>query len=183
MDPMLLAHELAHTLGGDDLYTTMGGYFQYVWELMGNNFGQQGTPGDGVLWGQAGMGDANRNGVIDRFEYALQPESLTVVDCHAKLTQKNTLEVTTHVGAVEGAIAKKALMMPVKVALPEVPAEKELAYGDTLVFDSTEVDLAALGQKPAVKVRVTGAFSYTDTALKRVHLQLDSTLDVPLEKP
>jgi hypothetical protein len=182
-DPMLLAHELAHTLGADDLYTTMGGYFQYVWELMGNNFGQHGAPGDAVLWGQCGMGDTNRNGVIDRFEYAIAPESLTVVDCHAKLTQKSTLEVTTHVGAIEGGLARKALMLPIKVALVETPAEKELAYGDTLVFDGSEVDLAALAQKSAVKVRVTGAFAYTDAAFKRVHLDLDSTLDVALEKP
>ncbi|MBI5535848.1 MAG: hypothetical protein HY898_24225 [Deltaproteobacteria bacterium] len=181
-EPFLLVHELAHTFGGDDLYTSMGGSFQYAWELMANNFGQLGPAGDGVMWGQLGFGDVDRNGVIDLFEFAQTPEGLDVTKCTARLTQKSTLEVAVELAAIEGGVAKKATILPVTVSLPQVAVQKELANGSVLVFDETEVDLAKLGQMSILQVRVMGSFAFTDASFERVKLILDETLEVPIEK-
>jgi hypothetical protein len=50
------------------------------------------------------------------------------------------------------------------------------------MFDASEVDLAKLGQMSSLKVRVMGAYAFTDASFHRVKLTLDETLDVPIER-
>ncbi len=65
-----LTHELAHNFGCRDLYTTLGGLFQWSTDLMTSREGQNGSfSGLQVCRGEMGWFDLNGNGIIEVKEF------------------------------------------------------------------------------------------------------------------
>ncbi len=185
-EPLLLAHELAHTFGASDLYLDLGGQFQYLFDLMGNNLGGFGPPEDGVLWAEIGLGDLDRNGVIDGFDVAAHPEALVVAALEAFLTDKRSLEIHLRLGGLEAGGVGRVIVNQLDLALPEFALQRDVYDSrDTKVvaFDEHEVDLDRLATAPAVAVRVQATLPTTDRNFARKWLTLDETVSVPLVRP
>ena len=180
---VLLAHELAHTFGAMDVYTDLGGAYQLKTSLMGNNNGAFGPIDDQVMWGELGLGDVDRSGVIDLVEHAAYPDALVPWGVTARYVgTKNTLEVEATVRATEGGQVKKVLLGGWVLALPDFGVEREVLFDGVTVFDATEIDMEALLAAETVSVRVVATHTFTDAAFVRQTLVLDETVAVPLTK-
>ncbi len=180
IDMYLFTHELIHTYGARDLYLDLGGTFQYLNDLMGNNLGARGVPELGVAWGEILWGDLNRNGVIDQFEYAVYPDSLIATDLKAQISSKGGLEVRASVLGIEKGVSKKLDVRRITIELPEYKTDVKVIPGSTVVFTPPQVDLDAIQQKGSVQVRVVASYTYTDSNFKRVERKLSSENDVML---
>ena len=180
IDMYLFAHELTHTYGAQDLYLNLGGKLQYLHDLMGNNLGRYGKPIFGVSWGEIMWGDTNQNGVIDVFEFAIYPEKLISTNHHAKLTNRNTIEVGLDIAAMENGQQKRLLLKEYKVELPDYKASAPSWPGRTIVFDSQQVDLADVRKKGTIKIRAIAEYIYTDKqfARKKLILSEDKVINV-----
>lgn len=185
MNPYLLAHELAHTFGASDLYLDAGGKFQYQKDLMGNNLGGLGEPKDAVMWGEIGLGDIDRNGVIDLAEFAAFPEGLDIENLTANLTYKDSLELSFSFVGFEGNVAKRVVLSNFRLELPEYNTGRDVSdyrRVKMVVFDSHELDLMTIAQRQKIMVRVSAELSFTDRDWKRKTLKLDKTMTVPVGK-
>lgn len=179
-DMYLFAHELLHTYGASDLYLDLGGSLHYLIDLMGNNLGQYGTPGMGVAWGEILWGDANRNGVIDTFEFAVYPDSLVATGLTARLASKGSLEISANVKAMEQGVEKRIMLHRIEVELPEYKAKVTMALGGTYALTPPQVDLDAIRNKGSVKLRVNASYWFTDRSFKRIERKLSFEKDVKL---
>ncbi len=174
----LTAHELAHSFGATDLYLDMGGRFQYILTLMGNNLGGYGFPEDKVTWAEIGLGDIDKNGVIDIFEFAKFPESIEIRDIKANLTYKDTLEISFDPYLLENNNLKKGIFYKFYIELPEYNAIREIYADTTTVFDQYEVDLNKIREAGKIKIRMVTTYRYSDRDLKNIVLNFDKTFDV-----
>lgn len=182
-NPYLLAHELAHTFGASDLYLDLGGRFQYVLDLMGNNLGGLGTPNDGVMWGEIGLDDLDRDGIIDLVQFAAFPEQLRVENISANITYKNTLEVTFSFSALESGLWKRVVVNNCSVEVIGFGALKACSENrrkKIFVFDEYEVDIAALKAKSTIEIRVSATETFTARDWSRKTLTFSETFVVPL---
>ncbi len=181
----LVTHELAHSFGASDLYVDLGGRFQFAQDLMGNSLSAPPLPGDGVLWGELGFADIDRNGVIDIAEFAAFPESLELAESTATLTTKGTLELHWQfVGRASG-VPKRLVIPKFQLDLPDFPAvavvEGNVPWRDKYaVFDGTQVDLAALAQAGHVRVHIVARHPFSRRDWSRAVLTLDTVVDLPV---
>lgn len=176
----LFAHELAHTYGSTDLYLDQGGKLQWLYELMGDNLGKFGTPSFHVARGEVLWGDSNRNGVIDVFEFAAYPDSLVATDLKAELTQKNSIEISAGIMAMEKGVKKKIFIKRMTIELPEYKQESSGLPGSTLVWVDGPVDLAAIRKKGTIKVRVKASYTFSKSDFSRKTITLSFEQDVPV---
>ena len=180
IDMYLFAHELAHTYGATDLYLDQGGKLHYLFDLMGNNLGRYGYPEFAVAWGEMLWGDANRNGVIDVFEFALYPDSLVATKIKAQLSPKRTLEVTASVAAVEKGVQKDLFIRRITLELPDYGSSYQTTPGQTMVFSLRNADLEDIRKKGSVKVKVIASYIFTNQKFERKEVKLASTKLVTL---
>ena len=180
-EPFLFAHELGHTFGASDLYLDLGGHYQWVLALMGNNLGGFGYPKDTVMWGEIGFGDHDRNKVIDVFEFEWFPEAIEVTSLEAVLTKKGTLEIR-----FEFRSNKRKLFLPdFAMRLPDFNVSRDMHLGaqkKVVVFDENEVPLDSIRQQGTVKVEISAELRYTDKAWQRKVLSLDKTFEAEVKE-
>lgn len=74
--PAISTHELAHTFGATDRYFDAGGQLQYGNALMSTVTRPLRQLEDAVFWGEAGLGDLDRDGELDALGFSRAPESL-----------------------------------------------------------------------------------------------------------
>ncbi len=176
----LTAHELAHSFGATDLYLELGGRFQYAFTLMASNF-SWGIPEDRVTWGELGLADINRNGVIDLFEFARFPEEIVVEDIRAQITRKETVEIGYKLYLLEGGIKKKGIFLSSTIELPEYNVLQELYNDDTYYsFDKYQVDLDKIREKGSIDIRIRANYKYSDRDFNKRVLSFDKTFTVPV---
>ena len=176
----LTTHELTHSFGASDLYLDMGGSFEYATSLMGNNLGGFGFPQDKVMWGEIGLSDINRNGVIDLFEFARFPERISVENIRAKLTQKESVEISFEPYLVENGRNMKGVFLMYHLELPEYNQIIDIPEPFT-AFDQYQVDLNKIRETKKIKVRISIDYKYSDKDFKRQNLNFDKTVDVDVE--
>lgn len=176
--PYLLAHEMAHTYGASDLYLDLGGSTWLRGALMANGWGIADPPEDLVTWGETGLSDLDRDGVVDLASYLGSPEVLELVFLKAALTAKEALEVTLSVGGRQGGRTGRVLVPVLLMELPESGASREvrdLRWRKVVAFDGHEVDLEAVGQRGRVTVRVRVELPVTTPDFRREVRVLDVT--------
>lgn len=176
----LTAHELCHSFGASDLYLDMGGSFQYATSLMGNNLGQIGFPQDRVAWGEIGLSDVNENGVIDIFEFARFPESIVIENIHAKLTQKESLEISFEPYLIERGRKMRGVFLMYHIELPEYNQIIDTPE-PFIAFDQYQVDLKKIRETRKIKVRIVINYKYSDNDFKRKALNFDKTIEIDVE--
>ena len=182
INDQLMVHELLHTFGASDLYLTLAGRLQYLSDWM--SVGSINVPDRqaGVAWAEIGMGDMNRDGVIDLFEFARYPSSLTLVKAAGTITGKDTLEVTADIRGEEAGVAKRTLIRDMLVMLADGSGTKTLRPGTVAVFEGgKEVDLAAIKASGSIDLRFQASLRFTDAAFRRQTLTLDVTQTVPVK--
>lgn len=180
IDMYLFAHELAHTYGATDLYLDQGGKLQWLHELMGNNLGAHGVPLFHVARGEILWGDANQNGVIDAFDYAVYPDALVAKGLKAAMTQKSSIEITADVKAMVGGVEKDLLLRRMTIELPEYNQSSTGVPGRTTVWVDGPVDLDAIRQKGTIKVVVKATYTFSKKDFTRQTLTLNFTKDLPV---
>ncbi|MCA9519104.1 MAG: hypothetical protein KC635_29415 [Myxococcales bacterium] len=179
----LLAHELGHGFGGDDLYLTLGGLFEWHDDLMGNDLAAPPLPGDGVLWGQSGFADVDQDGVIDAARFATAPDALRLVAPTAVVTAKGTLELDFGVAAVEGGVDKAVVLRRVRVRVPAASFDADVVDQrptKVLVFDGTQLDLDAVRAAGELEVGFEARHRFTGADWERHEVVLDETLTLPV---
>ena len=177
LEPFLCAHELAHTFGASDLYVDLGGHYQWVIGLMGNNLGGLGYPQDVVMWGEIGFGDHDRNQVIDVFEFEWFPEEIEVHSLKAVLTRKRTLEIRFEFSANH----KKLFLSDFSLRLLDFNVSKEVHLGaqkKVVVFDEFEVPIEKVKKEGLVRLVISAVLRYTDKDWQRKELLLDKAFEV-----
>lgn len=179
----LMVHEMLHTYGANDLYLDLGGRFQYLFDLMGNNLGSYGEPEFGVSWGEVRWSDVNRDGVIDLFEYPRYPDAIIITKTDALLSQKDTVEITVKLATTEKGVTKRLLLRNFEIELPDYNNVKRTMFtsNPTTVFHSKEVDLAAIRKQGSIKVRVRATIHYTAPDFSRKTVQLDEVKTIPVK--
>jgi len=181
--PYLLAHELGHAFGATDLYLDLGGSLHYAFDLMGNNLQPEPYPEDGVIWGQVGFGDVDRDGVIDIAQHAAFPDSIDLADVSATLTKKNTLEVAFRFVGLEGGVAKDVVITDFHVTLPVAGYDADTYHPfrvKRVIFDGTQVDLDALRTAGSLELGVAARHRFTDRTWQGVTRTLDTTRTIPI---
>jgi hypothetical protein len=176
--PYLLAHEMAHTFGASDLYLDLGGSTWLRGGLMANGWGIADPPEDLVTWGEMGLSDLDRDGVVDLASFLPAPDVLEVVRWNAALTAKETLELTLAVGGRQGDRSGRVLVPVLRLELPEHGATREvrdLRWEKVVAFDGYEVDLDAVGRRQRVTVRVRVELPVTTGDFRREVRVLDLT--------
>lgn len=176
--PYLLVHELAHTFGASDLYLDSGGTTWLRGALMANGWGIADPPEDLVTWAEVGLGDLDRDGVVDLASYLECPDQLSMVVWRASLTAKETLELTLAVGGRQGDRTSRVMVPLLTVELPDHGAVREvrdLRWEKTVAFDGHEVDLDAVRQRGRVTVRVRVDLPVTTADFRREVRVLDLT--------
>jgi hypothetical protein len=192
----IATHELAHTFGATDRYFDVGGTLQYGGALMSTVDRDPPELGDAVFWAESGLGDVDRDGMIDALAFSRAPERLVVTDVSVDANKNNrTLLVRVRVGAEEGGAARVVIPREVRVELvgagastsmtidghrPGVaPGERDryatsLRAGDEITGAAFD-DLVA-AKKARVRVRIDHA--YTTPAFERKVVSFDETVDV-----
>jgi hypothetical protein len=187
-NPYLIAHELAHAFGATDLYLTLAGRYQYAADLMGNYLSSPPDPGGGVAWAEMGYGDADKDGVVDIAAFEPFPESLVVREAEAVVTERNSLEVSL---ALRGAGADSEGRLVIDALTYEVQGHPLAGQmwpawtgGDRLqvVFDGTQVDLAAALAAGVFRMRVAGSLAITGADWERRTLVIDEVVDFPVRR-
>lgn len=179
----LLAHELGHLYGGaDDLYLTSGGELQWRSALMAGakvpGGPQAPLPSDAVLWGAVGWGDVDRDGVIDIFQWPLDPVALKAGPLSATL-HSDRLAVVAPLVAVEPGGDEVTFRVPtLQASLPEHDVVAATLIGHVLTFKHGKLDLNAIAKAGTVKVRLQLDWSYTRSDGQRVTLSMDQTQTV-----
>jgi hypothetical protein len=182
----LLAHELGHSFGANDLYLDLGGVFLYPHDLMGNSLSGPPHPGDRVAWSEMGFGDIDRNGIVDVVELAAFPEELLVLDAEAVITGRRTIEISWEFGAREGDEIKQVLIPHYAIDVPAAEAHIEQSGAGRrklIVLDETQLDLDAVAAAGEIEVIVSGKLSFTDRDWSYRTLVLEETLPVPITVP
>ncbi|MFO0751221.1 MAG: hypothetical protein U1F43_36940 [Myxococcota bacterium] len=181
--PYLFTHELGHSFGANDLYLDLGGVFHYILDLMGNNVGGGTYPTDGVLWGEVGYSDRDRDGVIDLVDFAAFPESLAVADLTATVTRKGALEIAWRFVGTESGVARKVIVDDFHAVIPAAHYDADNympGTGKHLSFDSTQVDLPGLQAAGSIDVSLRAELRTTDRNWQQVTHTFDQTISVPL---
>jgi hypothetical protein len=178
----LTAHELSHSFGATDLYLDLGGIFQYLFSLMGNNLGGYGFPTDNVMWGEIGLGDIDRNGVIDLFEFARFPEKIIIKNLKAMLTYKDSLEISFEPYLLENNQLKRGIFDSFLIELPEYNAVREI-YGDpSTAFDQYEVDINKIREKGKIQIRISTKFKFTNKDFQTIRLDYEDEFNVEVKE-
>ena len=122
------------------------------------------------------MGDLDGNGVIDLFEYAVEPDQLLLASATARIAAKGVLEVSADLAVREGGVKKRSLLRELTVSLPSTGSKQTIRPGNLAVFeDKKEVDLAAVRAKGSVEVRFEASLAFTDSTFQRRTLSLAVT--------
>jgi hypothetical protein len=192
----IATHELAHTFGATDRYFDVGGQLQYGGALMSTVDRDPDQLGDAAFWAEAGLGDVDRDGMIDALAFSRAPERLVAKEVSVEANKNNrSLLVRVGIGAEEGGAPLVIIPREVRVDLvgagastvmtvdghrPGVSPSERDRYGTSLragdevtgaVFD----DIVA-AKKVKVRIRVDHAF--TTSTFERHVVSLDETRDV-----
>lgn len=181
--PHILTHELGHSFGATDLYLDLGGALLHPKDLMGDNLGGLGEPEDGVLWGELGFGDLDRDGVVDVVRQAAFPDTLEVADLAAVITAKGSLEITWRFVGREVADVRDVVVADLHVAVPAASYEADLwqpGRVKRLAFDGTQVDLDAVRAAGSVAIAIDAALTFTDRDWQPVTRSVTLATDVSL---
>ncbi len=184
--PELTAHELMHTFGASDLYGDIAVALQWNLALMGTNTYGTAPITDDVTWAEVGLGDVDRNGVVDLVQFASAPEQLTLAKVGAVLDKGPTLYIRADVGATEAGVERSlyydgtAFTIELVAAGESKPSDD---YSHTAAFDGAALDKAGVAIGAKVKVRVHGSHTFTGAGFVRKTLSLDQTLDVQVQAP
>jgi len=176
--PYLLAHELAHTFGASDLYLDLGGTTWLRGGLMANGWGIQDPPEDRVTWGEIGLSDLDRDGVVDLASYLDSPDALEIALARAVLTPKGSLELALAIGGRQGDRSGRVQVPLLMLELPEHQVTREVREAQWIkpvAFDGNEVDLEAVRQRQRVTVRVRVDLPVTTEDFRREVRTLDAT--------
>jgi hypothetical protein len=192
----IATHELAHTFGATDRYFDVGGTLQYGGALMSTVDRDPAELLDTVFWTESGLGDLDRDGVIDALAFSRAPEKLVVKELSVEANKNNrSLLLNVRVGAEEGGAPLVVVAREVRVELvgagastvmnvdghrPGVaPADRD-RYGTSLRAGD-EITGAAFDDIVAaktVKVRVRVDHAFTTATFARQVVSLDETRDV-----
>jgi hypothetical protein len=190
----ITTHELAHTFGATDRYFDVGGTLQYGGLLMSTVSGPPAALGDGVFWGEAGLGDLDRDGAVDALTFSRAPERLELAGLGVEGNPRNrTLSVAVRISAREG--ERSLVVLPRAIELEVAGVAKTLTIDDHrpgLGLAERDRYLASLrageevpdavfdevmkGRKTRVRVRVD--HRYTDAAFQRRAVVLEETREV-----
>lgn len=198
--PLLLAHELAHSFGATDLYLDLAGPLLYPFELMTSYFGDAPAPGDRVAWGQMGFADLDRDGVLDLVDFAAFPDTLEVRDLTATITNKGTVELHWEFvgleepldgapadppGNTEGLPAKRVVVPSYRIQVPAANLDFVHSwYGrvKSVVIDQSQLDLPAIESAGTLEVHLTAAIRVTGRDWVTRLVSLDRTYQAPVSR-
>ncbi|MCO4764477.1 MAG: hypothetical protein KC502_23410 [Myxococcales bacterium] len=185
--PFLTAHELAHLFGASDLYGDMAVLLHWDRALMGVNTAGKKPISDDVIWAQVGLGDVDRNGVIDLVEYVSAPDSLTVTAASAVLDKGPTLYVHVTVRGVESGVVRKIYYGGDAFTVDMTGSATAPAPLDALQhraeFGPAAVKAAGIAVGQTTKVTIKGALATMGPGFVPVKLPLDRTLSVVVTAP
>ncbi len=171
-------HELAHSFGASDLYLDLGGNFQYLKSIMAANLGGFDFPEDKVTWGEIGLGDIDKNGVIDLFEFAKFPEKIVIRNIKANLTYKDSVEISFEPMLLENNKLKKGIFYSYYIELPEYNAAMDLYGTPYIAFDQYSVDLNKIRETKKLKIRIKTQYRYSDAEFRSRLLTFDKTYEI-----
>jgi hypothetical protein len=196
----IATHELAHTFGATDRYFDVGGTLQYGGALMSTVDRDPADLLDTVFWAESGLGDIDRDGVIDALAYARAPDLLVVKELSVEANKNNrSLLVNVRVGAREGGRSLVVVPREVRVELvgagasavmdidghrPGVaPADRDryatvLRAGDEITGAAFDDIVAA--KKVKARVRIDHAFTTATFARQTASLDETRELVVPV---
>lgn len=190
----LAAHELGHTFGATDRYVTIGGELQWASTLMARAADSL-RPGvrDDVFWAEVGLGDNDRDGVIDLRQTAVTPDHLGVGGLAVSaFPDRRTLLVHLDLDVRQGGRALRAY--PQRVALSLVGTDARvsfnrwevISYGgvwEAYLFAPRDIPddvYDGVVRDGRATVRVEAATRFTRDDFSRGGLSLDETREVTL---
>lgn len=191
----LLAHELGHTFGATDRYTDLGGSAQWAGTLMSNTTGLGDDVRDDVFWAEVGLGDADRDGVIDLHQAALAPDELRVGTLRVTgFPASHALSYALSFDVRQGGRALRNTPQVVTMSLPgtsvRIPLDRWDALGggnhgtwNGYLFAPRDLPMDvydAIVRDNRVRVRVEASLHSTRADFTRADLTLDETRDVTL---
>ncbi len=187
--PFLTAHELTHSFGATDLGQGLEGRFLYPRALMGTFPDPSAT--DQVTWAELGWGDVNRDGVIDVFEFAVEPDAIEAHDLQADLTPATTTEpprvtLRWRVVGLEDGQWRRVHLSRFRYELPDLGIWADAADASetkTLTFDASGELWAAVLATGQLSVRLSATHRFTNAAGERVTRTLETVTTVPLTGP
>ena len=157
---------------------------------MGTNTHGDSPPTDHVMWGQIGLGDVDRNGIIDLVEHASLPDAIVLDGLEVVLDKGPTLYVRPAIRAEEAGEVKKVILQAADFEVellgsggsagPKKPLD---GWSHEVLFDDADTDISALVVGDEVQIRVRGEHVFTGVDFERKALLLDETVVVQVEGP
>ncbi len=190
----LAAHELGHTFGATDRYVTLGGDLQWAGTLM-TRYVDALRPEvrDDVLWAEVGLGDNDRDGVIDLHQTAVAPDHLGVGALTASVfPDRRTLLIRLDLDVRQGGRSRRAFPQRAAISLVGTGARvsfhrwEVISYGgvwEAYLFAPRDIPDAvydAIVRDGRATVRVEAALRSTRDDFSRAALTLDETREVTL---
>lgn len=184
--PRLTAHEIMHTFGASDLYGDVAAQLHWNQALMGTNTYGDGPLSDDVTWAEVGLGDIDRDGVVDLAQFASEPESLQLASLKAVLDKGPTLYLKVEIGALEAGKARALYFDASQVSVALLAAGEAKApdaFSHTAAFDGAALAKAGVAVGAKVQVRVTASHVFSGAGFVRKTLTLDTTTEVAVSGP
>lgn len=185
--PLLTAHEIVHTFGAGDLYGDIAVKLHWDHALMGTNTYGDKPVTDDVCWAEIGLGDVDRNGVIDLVEFASAPDGLLLEGATAVLEGKGpSLHVLPRIRASEGATTRRVYFDAEQFQVELVGTDAVVgldAFLHEAVFEGAIMAGLDLQVGGKIGVRVTGKHVFTGEGFARKTLALDQTVEVEIKAP
>jgi hypothetical protein len=197
----IATHELAHTFGATDRYFDVGGSLQYAGALMSTVDRAPAELADTVAWSEVGLGDVDRDGVIDALAFSHAPERLVLRGVTAEArTRGRSLLLGLRLAAEEQGATLVVEPRAVRIDLVDAgvsttltidghrpgiaPADRDrfltglsAGAGRDLPDDAFDA-LVAAGK---IKLRIRVDHAYTDAQFQRRVVSLDETRELDLD--
>jgi hypothetical protein len=195
LGPALTAHELAHTFGATDRYLDLGGSTQWAGTLMANAATLSDAARDDVLWAEVGLGDADRDGVIDVHQAALAPDALSIATLRVSAyAESRSLVYSLSFDVRERGRSLRNIPQQVTLSLPGTDLRIPLDRWDALgggndgtwigyLFAPRDLPMSVIDdalRDGRLRVRVEATLYSTRADFSRASLSLDETRDVTL---